>query len=534
MTDTGDTTPEASDTRGEGARDRIPGRWIAITLAVIVVVGAGLGVLQTDAGVNESNTARETTRTAEAALRAGLLDSAARQLERDIRAESAAVLERQETVVRLAAAAGASAPRLSLDRLGGGSGADGGLPRARTARAARALKLDAERLRLTQGALAETRVTWNDRSTQYTTAISMLAVSLFLVGFSVALRGARRTLFYVLGVTFGLLVVGWAIHIRGLGVPQTADAAIAATAQGIVDSGEGRQAPAIAALTNAIEIDPDFAAPYSRRAAARFLQANPGYQQTGAVTGSDAALGEAVDDAERALELDGDRDFLAHSLIALLELHSADYGAAVAAADRAIAINPDVPDVRLLRSAALVGSGDPAAARASAVDARDLLSGSDPSERTRQLAAEYLTALEMVISDSPEHAGAARDLTLEMVRLETAFTGGREVSGTVPARGTATVDGLRYAGGRLRLRLRWSNLPPGTALTAIGFERPTTGGPWVQPPDLALFRTASASGQAQITVPLDRVCTPTRVRVDVFLDGAPAGSSTGPGGVPTC
>ena len=89
-------------------------------------------------------------------------------------------------------------------------------------------------------------------------------------------------------------------------------------------------------------------------------------------------------------------------------------------------------------------------------------------------------------------------------------------------------------GGKLRLKLRWTGLPPKTALTAIVFERPTPDGPWVQPRDLALFRTVSGSGEEAFSVPLARACTPTEVRVDVYLDGARVESVTGPGGAPTC
>ncbi len=96
------------------------------------------------------------------------------------------------------------------------------------------------------------------------------------------------------------------------------------------------------------------------------------------------------------------------------------------------------------------------------------------------------------------------------------------------------MGGLRYSEGALRLRLRWRDLPAGTSLTGLEFERPTRDGPWVQPPDLALFRTLSGSGKQAISVPLTRACTPLRVRVDVYLDGARALSTTGSGGAPAC
>ncbi len=519
---------------GSDDKERIPGRWIAISLAAIVVVGAALGILQTDAGVSESNTARETTRTAVGAMRAGVLEQAGLQLERDIEAESYAFGREQESVVGRAESAGASAPPLTLEDLQGIVEPGSDLPRARTEEQLRALRFDAERLSLSQTALAETRVTWNDRSTQYTTAISMLAVALFLVGFAVVLRGARRTLFYVLGVVFGLFILGWAVHIYSLPIPETSGDAIAATARGRMDAAEGRQERAVAAFTQAIDIEGDYDAPYRGRAASVFLRANPDYRATRAVTGDRTVLEKAIADSRRALELGGGRSFSTYSLLSILSFYAGDYDGAVQAADEAIAINDQVPDIRLAKSAAEVARGDAPAARAALGGALQTLQGSEPSERTRDLAAQYATYLEQVIATSPEQTALARELEQEIVRREIGFNRGSPVAGTPPGRGTAAVEGLRYADGRLRLTLRWKDLPPKTALTAIGFERPTPGAPWVQPRDLGLFRTVSGSGEETLSVPLERACTPAEVRVDVYLDGAPAESVTGPGGTPTC
>lgn len=527
---------KAPDVR-EGAeddRETIRGSWIAISLAAVVVTGAALGIFQTDASVQESNTARETTRTAVGALRAGVLESDARQLERGITAESDAFQRRRGAAVRRAEAAGAAAPPLSVSELEAIVGPRSDLPRARTAEEVRALALEAERLRLRQTALAETRVTWNDRSTQYTTAIAFLAVAIFLIGFSLVLRGSRRTVFYIAGVVFAVATVGWAAHVYRLAIPMTPDEAIAATARGITESDANRQEPAIAAFTQAIDLDSDYETPYARRAISRVLRENPDYRRTGAVTGGREVLQEAVADTEQALELGGGRDLLSFAFLSILGLYLGEYDDSIAAADEAIAINSELVDIRLVRSAAEVGLGDGEAARATLDEALGLLSGSEPSERTRGLAAQYLTLLEQVIADAPERTALAREMEQQIVARETRFNLGRPVSGQVPAQGSVAVNGLRYADGELRVRIRWTDLPPGTALTAIGFERPTAGGAWVQPRDLALFRSVGGTGGQAAAVPLERTCQPTEVRVDVYLDGAFDRSVTGPGAAPTC
>jgi hypothetical protein len=96
------------------------------------------------------------------------------------------------------------------------------------------------------------------------------------------------------------------------------------------------------------------------------------------------------------------------------------------------------------------------------------------------------------------------------------------------------VEGLRYEDGRFRLRVQWDDLPSDTALTLIGFERPAPDSGWVQPRELAQFRTAGGSGQEVGAVPIERACTPVELRVDVYLDGAFSESFTGSGGRPTC
>ncbi len=533
--------PETSGAPEDGAdapagedRERISGSLIAVSLAAIVVCGAALGILQTDAGVNESNTARETTRTAVGALRAGVLEEAARELEVDIVAESGALVRRQEDLARRAEGAGASATPLTLDELRTGVEEGSDLPRARTEEEVRRLAVEAARLRLAQSALAETRVTWNTRSTQYTTAIAMLSVALFLVGFALVLQGPRRTVFYGLGIAFGLLVIGWAGRIYTLPIPSTAPEAIAATARGTVEADVGRERSAIAEFTEAIGIEPDYEPPYAGRATATFLAANPDARATGAVTGDQTALDAAAEDARRALELGGGRDLSALVLIALIELHSGRYDAAVEAAGEALAINGDVPDLLLLRSAAEVGRGDGAAAERSLDEALRLVAGTDPSSRTRGLAAQYLTLLEQVSGTTPADAATARRLALRMTALETGYNLGRTQTGRAPKRGSVAVEGLGHRDGTLRLRLRWRDLPAGTAVTAVGYERPRPGDPWVQPRDLALFRTLSGDGEDSFAVPVDRACAPAALRVDLLLDGAPAGTATAPGAAPTC
>ena len=118
--------------------------------------------------------------------------------------------------------------------------------------------------------------------------------------------------------------------------------------------------------------------------------------------------------------------------------------------------------------------------------------------------------------------------------METGFVLDREMSGGRPDRGSVSVEGLRYEEGRIKLKAIWEDLPPGRALTLVAFERPAPDSRWVQPANLALFRTVSGSGEKAGSVPIERSCTPFEIRVDAYRDGGLIERFTGPGGPATC
>jgi hypothetical protein len=190
--------------------------------------------------------------------------------------------------------------------------------------------------------------------------------------------------------------------------------------------------------------------------------------------------------------------------------------------------------VWLLRGAAQLARGDRGAADASLARGLALATAGGAFERARRVAANALTELAWVAHDRPARAAEARRAADRIVAAETAATLRRPLEATPPAGATVTVAGLRWSAARLRLRLVWHRLPPGTALTAIAYERPLIGGAWTQPTALALFLSVGGRGARDIAAPAARVCRPTAVRVDVFLDGARVGTTTAPGVAPTC
>ena len=533
--------PPASEEAVNGQQDGAGQTWdslkpkMAVTLAVVIVIAGLLAVFQTQAGANESTTARETTRTAVKAMSANVATSTLFGVRSVVEAERGFLPFRRPLdagAPSLTTAAGLPVQRSSVTQ---DLRVAQRLPTKQLLSELSPRQLDAERLVIKQQALATTRVTWNTRATQYTTVLAVLAAALFLIGFGLVVEGSVRRVTYALGLAIAAFVVVWGAWIHHLPIPSTPDSAIDAAASGAVLTSNGDYRGAIAAYDRAIAAHKDFATAYTGRARARLLAANADYPVTRAFTASSGTeLAAAVEDARRGLDLGGHRDLLADGMLALVAFYEGDYQQAAESADAAIAINPEVPDVWLLKSAAQLALGDEAGANASLAKALGLLSGSDPSQRTRLLAASYLSYLESVTHNKPARAPEARRLSDRVVATETAFTLGRKLSRAVPGKGNVRVDGLRYTNGRLGLVIRWHGLPRGTALSAVAYERPLADGAWTQAPDLALFATIAGDGMRRISVPLTRVCEPTAVRADVYLDGAPALSTVGPGVRPTC
>jgi tetratricopeptide (TPR) repeat protein len=508
---------------------------IALSLSALVLVGAGLAILQVQASSNESNTARETTRVAVEAMRANVVADTVAGLKPALDAERAFLPFRRPLVAgapSLSQAAGLATSRAQT--VGSLRIAQRAVPDLGAGRLLPGLQANAERLTLTQHALATTRITWNDRSTQYTTVIAVLAVAIFLVGFGLIVGGPIRGAAYVLGLAVGLFVVGWGAWIYSLSIPSTPPSAIRSTARGTVLTSGGNYRRAIAQYEAALRAAGDYATAYSDLARARLLAANPDYPVTRAVISlGGRALALAQADARKAQQLDR-RDILATSLLALTQFYRGEYAQALASTDAAIAINPKVPDLWILKGAIEVARGNQPAASAAFAHGTGLLRTATPSQQTRLLASALLSYMTWLERYDPAHAAGARALANRAVSVETAFTLGRALPTNAPARGTVAVKGLRFARGKLRLRLRWVGLPAGTAMSVIGYERPLAAGAWTQPPGLALFATVAGSGGRGIALPLQRVCKPTRVRVDVYLNGKRALVATGPGVPETC
>lgn len=190
---------------------------------------------------------------------------------------------------------------------------------------------------------------WGAKSGRFVMCLTVTAVSAFLFGLAVSLRGALRRLFAILGGTIGLALVGIALATALATVPTAPSDSIAAYADAaghvtyaayIAPLGESDRvnehaAQAIDLATRAIALRPAYAAAYELRAMARLLSAEsspspfagPGYPA-------------AVADFDRAVALGRDSGSL-EDLRARALFFSGRPGDAIAAERRALGLSPE-------------------------------------------------------------------------------------------------------------------------------------------------------------------------------------------------
>lgn len=116
----------------------------------------------------------------------------------------------------------------------------------------------------------ETSEAWGDKADTYVAHLTILAVTLFLYGLSVTLIGQVRWLFVILGSLFALVTVIWVlvIYVRPISTPS--EPAIRAYAEGVGRLHRAAPEEAIEAFDQALALAPAYAAVYFERGNAYF------------------------------------------------------------------------------------------------------------------------------------------------------------------------------------------------------------------------------------------------------------------------
>jgi tetratricopeptide (TPR) repeat protein len=284
------------------------------------------------------------------------------------------------------------------------------------------------RLNALQDAANEEAVRLDERAASFTAILAMLAVSLYLLGLTLAVD--ERWLkygFLSVGVLLLSFSVGWSAAVMAEPVPVIDERAAEAYAHGRVALHTALDAEdyaeAVAHFDRALELRPGFARAYSDRADAIFLAATP--QRTGfaSIVPSDA-LRDARADLERArdLGLESAKSLGSLGFYAFLEgVQAGDRRLLEESIDytrRAIARDPGEPVYRFNLAVALVAADRPEEARSAYSEALARALYLDDARREprgepwieQDWLAGALTDLEIVLSHRPELA----EVVLEM------------------------------------------------------------------------------------------------------------------------
>src|SRR6266542_4820356 len=251
--------------------------------------------------------------------------------------------------------------------------------------------------RSTQGALEQqaledaanaTNSGWESLAARYTAILTLFAVALYLLGFSLALPDRVLRLFGAIGAFLLVVGVGWAIQVT-LSAPSTIPAEAATEyAQGEVALETATDAPssqvAVDHFSRAIYLWPGVSRAYLGRANATLFGSA---SQVEATLIPPEALERVLSDLSRAQSQGFDNALLLEQLGGTdfsLGLHGQPerFAAAVEDARRAIDIVPDDPVPRFTVAVSLLAQGDTDGAAAAYTDAmaRVLYLQGDPSQ----------------------------------------------------------------------------------------------------------------------------------------------------------
>lgn len=312
--------PDLDDVHEEAGRFR---RMVALGVVLITLLGATVAYFQAVESNKEDVAARNAQRDAVAGLGAQVDGTAA--LLADLRISSGIdvqILRQAINATRVQSATGDGSVDPDLDvhraaqvRFAAVSEAISGLTTidpsdpATSADAFAAANENTDVARLRQTVRADLADDHGGKADSYVAVLTVLAVALFLLGLSLTVQGRNRYILAAPGVVIAMVCVVWSLFIAGRDITRVSTRSIELAAEGqrLLDAGDVEAA--IDAYDEAIDDSPDFAAAYSRRAAARFIQGSPqaGQVQFISIT-SDDALEGSLEDLERALELGAGSD----------------------------------------------------------------------------------------------------------------------------------------------------------------------------------------------------------------------------------
>ena len=390
MTDIDLDAPEIDDVDEEAPAYK---RMIALIVVLITLFGSVVAYLQSVQSNEEDVAARDAQRDAISGLGAQVDASAAFSSDLRIGTEVDVQLQREvlnagrvnalngdpNSDVHLAAAEQFAAARAAIAAL---TPIDLGDPATIAADFA-AGNESADAARLRQVVEADRANDHGGKADSYVAVLTVLAVSLFLLGLSLTVQGRTRYVLAAPGVAIALVCIAWTVLIATTGVTKVSQRAVLLVAEGQRLQDAGDFEGAIEAYTEAIGDSPDFAAAFARRADARFQQGAAQVGQTSFISiTSEEALEDAVDDTEEALARGATDDIITLADAAFLLFLDRDFGRSAELSQQALDLNDSLAPVWFNLGVAELAQGNERAAERAYREGRQVLADA-PDEGTR-------------------------------------------------------------------------------------------------------------------------------------------------------
>lgn len=262
------------------------------------------------------------------------------------------------------------------------------------------------------------------------------------------------------------------------------------------------------------------------------MDANPDLLNTVALTDTSAeAIGSAATDVDAALDNGGDTDAATLSIASVVALAENDWELAAERLEDGIEVNELAAELYLWRSAVAVAQDDEEAALEWLQEAVTRF-GDVEAERSRFLAAQYLSLLEYVEDRQPDQSALAERFTRLGVAMIAENAAGRPLLSDAAPDATIAGATATFDDGATFVEIDMDGVASDNNVALVGYERPAPGAAWVQPSEI--FYTGPPGGGDGATILTPRNCVATEYRFDLYVEGEFRESVTVPGGAPTC
>ena len=381
------------------------------------------------------------------------------------------------------------------------------------------------RVRLQQAARAELVEDFGGKADAYVAVLTVLAVSLFLIGLSLTVAGRGRRFLFIPGVGLALACVLWAALITAREVSRTPARAINAVAEGDRLAEEKRFDEAIEAYTEAIDARPDYGIAFGHRADAHFLAGSPQSGSNFVSITDEESLKKATADGEKAVEHGADTDLSVVASLGFQYFLAQDYGKAARFTSDALDLNDQRPELWFNRGVIELARGNNDEALEAYAEAVRLTAAL-PFEFVRtDLFGAARTDLEILARNEENRAKVAQSIQERITHAEADL---RVDGGLDDVPRGASVEGIELAtqGNFVTASISFDNVPADSNVTAVWYLRGDRNEPFSQPGALNGFEVTTDDDAEHFTSAFRGCGTSGQYRVDVYVEGKRLGTET--------